>query len=80
LAGHFKLWGRVISANVSKDFDKKKTNVDLGYGFVEFATIEEAEEALKFPRQNINGNICEVKLSQSGSNDKWKIPGLDFNI
>jgi hypothetical protein len=78
----FNRFGRILSCEVRRD---PKTNMSLGYGFVEFETIRSAEEAyMKVPdfvmKRNISLYMCvcvwnsmQFKSLQFFNIDRWTL-------
>jgi len=58
LADHFSQYGQVRFAQIRLD---STTNKSRGFGFVEFCYSSDCRGALKYPKQQIKGKMCDIR-------------------
>ncbi|KAI1713019.1 RNA recognition motif domain-containing protein [Ditylenchus destructor] len=87
LSTHFSKYGTVTGCRLSIDKDSGELK---GFGFIEFASSEEAERALKISWHRIDGKTAVVKMSdpkytvgrqaQSSPNAKKFLPTIEVQL
>ncbi|KAI1702679.1 RNA recognition motif domain-containing protein [Ditylenchus destructor] len=73
LLDHFSKYGTVTSRRLPKD---KESGEFRGFGYVEFASSEEAERASKFLWHRIDGKSVVVKMSDPKYGTAWQAQSL----
>ena len=74
LKKHFESVVSVRSVRIPRKGAKKE--LSMGFGFVEFASIKDAQKAMKrLQHTNIDGHTIELKLSMQGTNSNKSVKG-----
>lgn len=61
LEGFFSQCGEILNVNLIKD---RNTGHSKGFGFVEFATPDQAQEALKMDGRELEGRSLKISMAR----------------